>query len=296
MSRAGSSALNLRAELVSATRSARPQCRRRRLKRHWRGHVNVPNNAGYRSAREHYACTRRSGGVDAAIRRTHSRPTDDAGSIAADSSGRRPSSRREASQKSDCRGRSGREIASDSTGQEASTGPGYMLAERTLPFSWSGSDSRLRKASSGPAWKMPRSGAASSLQTEAVPMHESIHRGRSMARSKRIDNAFDLLVRQVQRATSLRSLWAVRLPPPGRRVGRRQRRGGGRDESSDLDRFTDRSGRCPETVREAAASRRRRGGRERPLPSSALRGLWTAIGPDELASATLLPGTMVWYN
>ena len=117
MSRAGSSALNLRAELVSATRSARPQCRRRRLKRHWRGHVNVPNNAGYRSAREHYACTHRSGGVDSAIRRTHSRPTDDARSIAADSSGRRPSSRREASQKSDCRGRSGREIASDSTGQ-----------------------------------------------------------------------------------------------------------------------------------------------------------------------------------
>jgi hypothetical protein len=79
--------------------------------------VNVPIDAGYRSAREHYACTTRSGGVDAAIRRTHSRPTDDARSIAADSSGRRPSSRREASQKSDCRGRSGREIASDSTGQ-----------------------------------------------------------------------------------------------------------------------------------------------------------------------------------
>ena len=170
---------------------------------------------------------------------------------------------------------------------KASTGPGYMRADGTLPFPWSGSDSRLRQALSDPAWKMPRSGAASSLQTEAVPMHESIYRGRSMARSKRIDNAFDLLVRQVQRATSLRSLWAVRLPPPGRRVGRRQRRGGGRDESSDLDRFTDRSGRCPETVREAAASRRRRGGRERPLPSSALRGLWTAIGPDKLASATL---------
>ena len=117
MSGAGSSALNLRAELVSATRSARPRCRRRRLTWHWRGHVNVLINAGYRSAREHYACTRRSGGVDAAIRRTHSRPTDDARSIAADSSGRRPSSRREASQKSDCRGRSGREIASDSTGQ-----------------------------------------------------------------------------------------------------------------------------------------------------------------------------------
>ena len=79
--------------------------------------MNVLINAGYRSAREHYACTTRSGGVDAAIRRTHSRPTDDARSIAADSSGRRPSSRREASQKSDCRGRSGREIASDSTGQ-----------------------------------------------------------------------------------------------------------------------------------------------------------------------------------
>ena len=117
MSRAGSSALNLRADLVSATWSASPRCRRRRLTWHWRGHVNVPNNAGYRSAREHYACTHRSGGVDSAIRRTHSRPTDDARSIAADSSGRRPSSRREASQKSDCRGRSGREIASDSTGQ-----------------------------------------------------------------------------------------------------------------------------------------------------------------------------------
>ena len=117
MSGAGSSALNLHAELVSATRSARPRCRRRRLTWHWRGHVNVPNNAGYRSAREHYACTRRSGGVDVAFRRTHSRPTNDARSIAADSSGRRPSSRREASQKSDCRGRSGREIASDSTGQ-----------------------------------------------------------------------------------------------------------------------------------------------------------------------------------
>ena len=87
MSGAGSSALNLHAELVSATRSARPRCRRRRLTWHWRGHVNVPIDAGYRSAREHCACTTRSGGVDAAIRRTHSRPTDDARSIAADSSG-----------------------------------------------------------------------------------------------------------------------------------------------------------------------------------------------------------------
>ena len=59
MSGAGSSARNLRADLVSATRSARPRCRRRRLTWHWRGHVtwhwrghvNVLINAGYRSAR-----------------------------------------------------------------------------------------------------------------------------------------------------------------------------------------------------------------------------------------------------
>jgi hypothetical protein len=170
---------------------------------------------------------------------------------------------------------------------KASTGPGYMRADGTLPFPWSGSNSRLRQASSDPAWKTPRSGAASSLQTEAVTMHESIDRGRSMARSKRTYNAFDLLVRQVQRATSLRSLWAVRLPPPGRRVGRWKRRGDGRDESPDLSRFTDRSRRCPETVREAAASRQWRGGRERPLPSSALDSAWPAIGPDKHAPTTL---------
>jgi hypothetical protein len=117
---------------------------------------------------------------------------------------------------------------------KASTGPGYMRADGTLPFPWSGSNSRLRQASSDPAWKTPRSGAARSLQTEAVPMHESIDRGRSMARSKRIDDIFDLPARQVQRATTHRSLWAVRLPPPGRRVGRWKRRGDGRDESPDL--------------------------------------------------------------
>ena len=94
---------------------------------------------------------------------------------------------------------------------KASTGPGYMRADGTLPFPWSGSNSRLRQASSDPAWKTPRSGAARSLQTEAVPMHESIDRGRSMARSKRIDDVFDLPARQVQRATTHRSLWAVRL-------------------------------------------------------------------------------------
>ena len=159
---------------------------------------------------------------------------------------------------------------------KASTGPGYIRADRTLPFPWSGSNSRSRQASSDPAWRTPRSGAASCLQTEAVPMKETIDRGRPMGRSKRIDDDFDLLVRQVQRATSHRSLWAVRLPPPGRRVGRWKRRGDDRDESPDLGRFTDRSGRCPKTVREAAASRRRRGGRERPLLSGALRGLWTA--------------------
>ena len=170
---------------------------------------------------------------------------------------------------------------------KASTGPGYMRADGTLPFPWSGSNSRLRQASSDPAWKTPRSGAARSLQTEAVPMHESIDRGRSMARSKRIDDIFDLPARQVQRATTHRSLWAVRLPPPGRRVGRWKRRGDDVDESPDLGRFTDHSGRCPETVHEAAASRRRLGGRERPLPSGSLRGLWTAIGPNILATTTL---------
>ena len=108
-----------------------------------------------------------------------------------------------------------------------------------------------------------------------------------MARSKRTDDVFDLPARQVQRATTHRSLWAVRLPPPGRRVGRWKRRGDDVDESPDLGRFTDHSGRCPETVHEAAASRRRLGGRERPLPSSALRGLWTAIGPDKVAPTTL---------
>ena len=118
-------------------------------------------------------------------------------------------------------------------------------------------------------------------------MHESVDRGRSMARSKRIDDIFDLPARQVQRATTHRSLWAVRLPPPGRRVGRWKRRGDDVDESPDLGRFTDHSGRCPETVHEAAASRRRLGGRERPLPSSALRGLGTAIGPDKVAPTTL---------
>jgi len=128
---------------------------------------------------------------------------------------------------------------------KASTGPGYMRADGTLPFPWSGSNSRLRQASSDPAWKTPRSGAASCLQTEAVPMQEIIDRGRPMARSKRIDDSFDLPARQVQRATTHRSLWAVRLPPPGRRVGRWKRRGDGRDESPDLSRFTDRSRRCP---------------------------------------------------
>ena len=38
---------------------------------------------------------------------------------------------------------------------KASTGPGYMRADGTLPFPWSGSDSRLRQASSDPAWKTP---------------------------------------------------------------------------------------------------------------------------------------------
>ena len=118
-------------------------------------------------------------------------------------------------------------------------------------------------------------------------MYESIDRGRSMARPKRIDDVFDLPARQVQRATTHRSLWAVRLPPTGRRVGRWKRRGDDVDESPDLGRFTDHSGRCPETVHEAAASRRRLDGRERPLPSSALRGLWTAIGPDKVAPTTL---------
>ena len=125
---------------------------------------------------------------------------------------------------------------------KASTGPGHMRADGTLPFPWSGSNSRLRQASSDPAWKTPRSGAARSLQTEAVTMHESVDRGRSMTRSKRTDGAFDLLVRRVQRATSHRSLRAVRLPPPGRRVGRWKRRGDGRDESPDFGRFTERSG------------------------------------------------------
>ena len=41
---------------------------------------------------------------------------------------------------------------------KASTGPGYMRADGTLPFPWSGSNSRLRQASSDPAWKTPRSG------------------------------------------------------------------------------------------------------------------------------------------
>ena len=165
-----------------------------------------------------------------------------------------------------------------------------MWADGTLPFPWSGSNSRLRQASSDPAWKTPRSGAASCSQTEAVPMQEIIDRGRPMVRSKRIDDSFDLPARQVQRATTHRSLWAVRLPPPGRRVGRWKRRGDGRDESPDLGRFTDRSGRCPETVREAAASRRRLGGRERPLPSSALDSAWPAIGPDKVAPTSLNGG------
>ena len=96
--------------------------------------MNVLIDVGYRSAREHYTCTHRSGGVDAAIRLNHSRPTDDARSIAADSSGRRPSSRREASQKSDCR-----EVAPDVKSHpiprdKASTGPGYMRADGTLPL------------------------------------------------------------------------------------------------------------------------------------------------------------------
>ena len=160
-------------------------------------------------------------------------------------------------------------------------------ADGTLPFSWSVSDSRLRQASSDPAWKTPRSGAARSLQTEAVPMNESVDRGRPMARSKSIDDAFDPPARQVQRPKKFQSLWAVLLPPPGRRVGRWKRRRDGRDESPDLGRFTDRSGRCPETVCEAAASRRRLGGRERPLPSGALRGLWTPIGPEKVAPTTL---------
>ena len=47
---------------------------------------------------------------------------------------------------------------------KASTGLGYMVAKRTLPFSWSGSDSRLQKASSDPAWKTPRSGSARSYR------------------------------------------------------------------------------------------------------------------------------------
>ena len=163
---------------------------------------------------------------------------------------------------------------------KASIGPGYIVANLTFPFSWSVSDSRLRQASSDPAWKTPRSGAARSLQTEAVPMNESVDRGRPMARSKRIDDTFDPPARQVQRPTKFQSLWAVLLPPPGRRVGRWKRRGDGRDDYPDLGHFTDRSGRCLETVCEAAASRRRLGGRERPLPSGALRGLWTAIGPE----------------
>ena len=165
-----------------------------------------------------------------------------------------------------------------------------MRADGTLPFPWYGSNSRLRQASSDPAWKTPRSGAARCLQTEAVPMQEIIDRGRPMVRSKRIDDSFDLPARQVQRATTHRSLWAVRLPPTGRRVGLWKRSGDDVDESPDLGRFTDRSGRCPETVHEAAASRRRLGGRERPLPSSALRGLWTAIGPDKVAPTTLRAG------
>ena len=125
---------------------------------------------------------------------------------------------------------------------KASTGPGYMRADGTLPFPWSGSNSRLRQASSDPAWKTPRSGAASCSQTEAVPMQEIIDRGRPMVRSKRIDDSFDLPARQVQRATTHRSLWAMRLPPPGRRVGRWKRRGDGRDESPDFGHFTDHSG------------------------------------------------------
>ena len=125
---------------------------------------------------------------------------------------------------------------------KASTGPGYMRADGTLPFPWSGSDSRLRQASSDPAWKTPRSGAARSLQTEAVPMHKSIDRGRLMARSKRIDDVFDPPARHAQRATTHRSLWTMQLPPPGRRVGRWKSRGDGRDESADFGRFTDRSG------------------------------------------------------
>ena len=45
-------------------------------------------------------------------------------------------------------------------------------------------------------------------------MHESIERGRPIARLKRIGDIFDLLVRQVQKATTHRSMWAVLLPSP----------------------------------------------------------------------------------
>ena len=176
---------------------------------------------------------------------------------------------------------------------KATTGPGYMCGQTGL-FRVHGPEAIRaygRPRLIQPGRRLDQGRAARSLQTEAVPMHESIDRGRSMARPKRIDDVFDLPARQVQRATTHRSLWAVRLPPTGRRVGRWKRRGDDVDESPDLGRFTDRSGRCPETVHEAAASRRRLGGRERPLPSGALRGLWTAIGPNILATTTLMLNT-----
>ena len=95
--------------------------------------MNVLIDVDYRSAREHYACTPRSGGVDAAIRRTHSRHTDDARSIVRGqlAGGRRAVERPHRNEIA--------EVAPDVNSHpiprdKASTGPGYMRADGTLPL------------------------------------------------------------------------------------------------------------------------------------------------------------------